>query len=157
MGCLPVLAGSGRGPRLLLCLVTMVGVASLRSNRGALSQTRIRRTLTTLLCSLLCSLLLSSALVSPLQAGSEVDRSEAYFDRTGELGSLPFRTLTDLQTRMKAITTVAQADVFWREITSLGQMPLVFGDTAVFFYRGPATTVEWIGDFTIWQAGEPLV
>lgn len=118
-----------------------------------MAQIRIQRIVATLLC----SLLLSGALLSPLQAGSEVDRSDAFFDRTGKLGELPFRTLTDFQTRMKDVMTVAQADTFWREITSLGQMPLVFGDTAVFAYRGSATTVEWIGDFTIWQAGEPLV
>lgn len=121
-----------------------------------MAQIRIQRIVATLLCSLLCSLLLSSALLSPLQAGPEVDRSDAFFDRTGKLRELPFHTLTDLKTRMGAVTTVAQTDTFWREITSLGQMPLVFGDTAVFFYRGPATTVEWIGDFTTWQTGKPL-
>jgi len=121
-----------------------------------LSQIRVQR-LTVLLRSLLCSLLLSGVLLSPLQAGSEIGRSEAFFDRTEKLRGLPFRTLADLQTRMKDTVTVAQADAFWQEITSLGQMPLVFGDTAVFFYRGAATTVEWIGDFTVWQAGKPLV
>ena len=120
-----------------------------------MSQIRVQR-LTVLLRSLLCSLLLSGVLLSPLQAGSEIGRSEAFFDRTEKLRGLPFRTLADLQTRMKDTVTVAQADAFWQEITSLGQMPLVFGDTAVFFYRGAATTVEWIGDFTTWQTGEPL-
>jgi len=107
---------------------------------GFLSQIRVQR-LTVLLRSLLCSLLLSGVLLSPLQAGSEIGRSEAFFDRTEKLRGLPFRTLADLQTRMKDTVTVAQADAFWQEITSLGQMPLVFGDTAVFFYLGAATTV----------------
>ncbi len=106
---------------------------------------------------LLCSALLCGAPISPSHASSGVNPSDVFFDRTGKLGALPFPTLADLQTRLKSLTTAPQADVFWREIVALGQMPLVFGNTAVFLYRGNAAAVDWIGDFTIWQAGEPLV
>ena len=105
---------------------------------------------------LACSALLCGAPVSPLHASSDVHPADAFFDRTGRLQQLPFPTLADLQSRLKAVTTDAQADAFWREVSALGQMPLAFGDTAVFLYRGSAAAVDWIGDFTAWQAGEPL-
>ncbi len=115
-------------------------------------QSRTLHTLTVLVCStLLCGMLLS-----PLQASSEILPAAVFFDRTGKLKELPFPTLTDLQTRLGGATTDAQADVLWRQVVALGQMPLVFGDTAVFLYRGQAAVVDWIGDFTIWQAGKPL-
>jgi enterochelin esterase-like enzyme len=117
-----------------------------------LSQSRIWRIVTLLAC----GTLLCSALLSPLQASCAVATPGAFFDRTGKLEELSFPTLADLQARLAAVTTDAQADVFWREVIALGQMPLVFGETAVFLYRGKAATVDWIGDFTTWQTGAPL-
>ena len=35
-------------------------------------------------------------------------------------------------------------------------MPLIFDDTAVFLYRGPARSVAWAGDFTRWDFEPPL-
>ena len=70
---------------------------------------------------------------------------------------MPFETLAELQAALKAVKTPAQADVFWKQVKALGQMPLVFGDTAVFLHRGKATSVSWLGDFTTWRVGDPLV
>ncbi len=80
----------------------------------------------------------------------------AFFDRTGQVKAAPFATLDDLRAALGAAKTPAQVDAVWKKITALGQMPLVFGDTAAFLYRGKGATVDWLGDFTTWRAGKPL-
>ena len=71
--------------------------------------------------------------------------------------SASFETLADLQAALKAAKTTTQVDAVWRQITALGKMPLIFDDTAAFLYRGKASSVAWVGDFTTWRSGEPLV
>ncbi len=39
---------------------------------------------------------------------------------------------------------------WWAELKSKNQIPLVDGDSVYFFYRGKATSVEWMGDFNGW-------
>lgn len=39
---------------------------------------------------------------------------------------------------------------WWTELKSKNQIPLVDGDSVYFFYRGKATSVEWMGDFNGW-------
>lgn len=103
---------------------------------------------------MLCALFL----LVPSLASAETPPG-AFFDRTGEVEvkDAPFGTLNDFQAALKAVKTPAQADAFWEQIASLNQMPLVFGDAAVFLYRGKGSAVAWVGDFTTWRAGQPLV
>jgi enterochelin esterase family protein len=99
--------------------------------------------------------LLALLLLLPIPARAETP-SGAFFDRTGQVKVAPFETLDELQAALKAAKTSAQVDAVWRQVVSLGQMPLVFGDTAAFLYRGKGATVDWLGDFTTWRAGKPL-
>jgi enterochelin esterase family protein len=99
--------------------------------------------------------LLTLLLLLPLPARAETPPG-GFFDRTGQVASAPFETPADLQKALAGAKTPAQVDAAWQQVASLGQMPLVFGDTAVFLWRGKATSVEWVGDFTTWRAGEPL-
>jgi enterochelin esterase family protein len=81
---------------------------------------------------------------------------EAFFDRTGRVSLTPFETLAELRSALAGAKTAPQVDAVWQEVVSLGQMPLVFGDTAAFLWRGKASSVAWVGDFTTWRAGDPL-
>jgi enterochelin esterase family protein len=101
------------------------------------------------------TILVIALLLLPGIAAAETPPA-AFFDRTGQVKDAPFETLTDFQSALQSIKTPAQADAFWKQVASLGQMPLVFGDTAVFLYRGKAASVQWLGDFTTWRAGDPL-
>ncbi len=95
-------------------------------------------------------------LVSPAAARASEPAANAFFDRTGRVQRAPFATLKDFDARLASLTPGKAADAFWADIVSLGQMPLVFGDTAVFLYRGPAGSVAWLGDFNKWQAKNAL-
>lgn len=41
-------------------------------------------------------------------------------------------------------------NAWWSSLKSSQQIPLVVEDSVYFFYRGPAKTVEWMGDFNGW-------
>jgi enterochelin esterase family protein len=100
-------------------------------------------------------ILLAILFLLPIPARAETPPG-GFFDRTGQVKAAPFDTLDELQAALKAAKTPAQVDAVWQQITALGQMPLVFGDTAAFLYRGKGATVDWLGDFTTWRAGKPL-
>lgn len=101
------------------------------------------------------AIILLVSLLCPAVAAAETP-PEAFFDRTGRVKVVPFETLADLQRALTGAKTAAQVDGVWRQVTALRQMPLVFGDTAAFLWRGKASSVAWVGDFTTWRAGEPL-
>ncbi|MBL7864048.1 MAG: hypothetical protein JNK10_04185 [Cyclobacteriaceae bacterium] len=41
-------------------------------------------------------------------------------------------------------------DLWWNERKSKKEVPLIAEDSVAFFYRGPASKVEWMGDFNAW-------
>lgn len=43
-----------------------------------------------------------------------------------------------------------QINSWWEERKRLKQIPLIADDSVAFLYRGPATSVEWMGDFNSW-------
>lgn len=43
-----------------------------------------------------------------------------------------------------------ELNAWWASLKSAQQIPLVVEDSVYFFYRGPAKTVEWMGDFNGW-------
>lgn len=63
----------------------------------------------------------------------------------------PFRSLAELDAAMSAAERSGDVEPLWSRVRSAGRMPLVFGDTVVFFHRSAADRVEWRGDFTDWQ------
>lgn len=84
------------------------------------------------------------------------DPEAPFHDSTGANADVPFATLGALRTRLAGLASPQAADPFWADVVALGQMPLIFGDVAVFLYRGEATSVAWLGDFTAWRGGAPL-
>lgn len=79
---------------------------------------------------------------SPIFASVPTDRTAGFADAPALRSALES---TDVETA-------------WKRVTDARAMPLVFGDTAVFLYRGPGNYVGWTGDFSNWQAlkGERL-
>lgn len=69
----------------------------------------------------------------------------------------PFESAADVEAALRGAKTAAQVDAVWQQITALGPAPLVFDDTALFLYRGKAASVAWVGDFTRWRSGDPLM
>lgn len=63
----------------------------------------------------------------------------------------PFQNLADFQQKLQDAVASGDLEPFWQVVVAAGQMPLIFGDTAVFLYRGPGQTVVWRGDFTLWD------
>ena len=61
-----------------------------------------------------------------------------------------YDSLAELEASISQALTSGEVDPFWSRVIAHGRMPLVFGRTAVFFYRGKADTVEWRGDFSEW-------
>ncbi|MBN1579442.1 MAG: hypothetical protein JXA89_01975 [Anaerolineae bacterium] len=49
-----------------------------------------------------------------------------------------------------------QANAFWTALVDNEQVPFILGDRVAFLYRGKAKSVNWVGDFTEWQAGPAL-
>lgn len=41
-------------------------------------------------------------------------------------------------------------DTIWRQLVSHNKIPLTCEDSVAFLYRGPATSVNWMGDFNGW-------
>jgi enterochelin esterase-like enzyme len=60
---------------------------------------------------------------------------------------LALTCLADFDARLGSAVRQGRLDAFWSEIEVLGQMPLIFGSTAVFLYRGPGEEVIWSGDW----------
>ena len=96
---------------------------------------------------------LASPSITFAATGSDPD---AFSDRTGNLERLPFATLSDFEKAVEDVPLRNGTDAFWKEVLSLRQMPLVFGDTAVFLYRGNARSVGWLGDFNTWKTNTAL-
>jgi enterochelin esterase-like enzyme len=93
-----------------------------------------------------------SLLIAPFSAGATSAKSDVFFDRTARLKHIPFPTLPDFEAALQ--NAALAPDLFWADVLSLQQMPLAFGATAVFLYRGGARTVAWIGDFSMWRSRE---
>ncbi len=71
------------------------------------------------------------------------------------LGGAPPARFVSLRALDRAIAEVGEGgdcEAFWGRIKASGTLPLVFGQTAVFFWRGEASTVEWRGDLVGWEA-----
>ncbi len=66
--------------------------------------------------------------------------------------SLSYTTLAEFQAALNEAVSNGQIDTFWNNLIAAKQMPLIFGNTAVFMYRGAANKVEWRGDFNYWQS-----
>lgn len=58
-----------------------------------------------------------------------------------------FTNLADFDTSLNNALATGEMNTFWQQIKSLRQMPLIFGDMAVFLYRGEAESVSWVGDW----------
>lgn len=93
-----------------------------------------------------------SLFMAPFSAGATNAKSDVFFDRTARLKHIPFPTLPDFEAALE--NAALAPDLFWADVLSLQQMPLAFGATAVFLYRGEARAVAWIGDFSTWQSSE---
>lgn len=59
----------------------------------------------------------------------------------------PFQTLAEFEVALEKAIDSDTVDLFWERIVAAGQMPLVFGETAVFMYKGEANAVAWCADF----------
>jgi enterochelin esterase-like enzyme len=66
----------------------------------------------------------------------------------------PFANLAEFEAQLSLAVGRDEVDPFWASILALRQMPLIFGDTAVFLYRGQANTIAWRLDWTISDRGE---
>ena len=64
----------------------------------------------------------------------------------------PFASLAELDLAIAEVGQGAGPEVFWARVTASTPFPLVFDRTAVFFWRGAATSVEWRGDLVGWEA-----
>ncbi len=65
--------------------------------------------------------------------------------------SEPFASLAELELALEAIRLGGETETSWQRVLASGPMPLVFGRTAVFLYRGEANLVEWRGDLSSWS------
>lgn len=90
---------------------------------------------------------------TPLHAPIEELADLPAFANPGFVGDPPFPTLAEFDRALNAAQTSAQTEAFWTAVQSVGQMPLIFGDHAIFLYRGPARSVQWAGDWINWQPG----
>ncbi len=61
--------------------------------------------------------------------------------------SSEFSTLAEFDSLRRTAIQSDRIDPFWDIVVATGQMPLVFGETVVFLYRGLADSVIWRGDF----------
>jgi enterochelin esterase-like enzyme len=62
-----------------------------------------------------------------------------------------FSSLVELDAALADVAKGGGPDRFWARVTASGSLPLVFGETAVFFWRGQAASVEWRGDLVGWE------
>ncbi|BDG03489.1 alpha/beta hydrolase [Anaeromyxobacter oryzae] len=63
-----------------------------------------------------------------------------------------FPSLAALDVAVAQLERGGPVEPFWARVRACGRMPLVFGDTAIFFHRSNADRVEWRGDFTGWSS-----
>lgn len=66
-------------------------------------------------------------------------------------GPAPFADMDDFNAALQAASASGEVEPFWERVLAHQTMPLIFDDTAVFFYRGDAESVEWRGDFSGWD------
>ncbi len=70
------------------------------------------------------------------------------------LAAQPFVSLDDLDRAIAAVAKGKSANAFWERVVAEKRMPLIFGETVVFLYRGEGKTVEWRGDHVGWRPSE---
>ena len=68
-------------------------------------------------------------------------------ENPGDAGNPALATLDDLDRRIAEVADGRDADAFWRDVEAVGHMPLIYGTSAVFLYRGSGTSVSWEGDW----------
>lgn len=78
----------------------------------------------------------------------------ALLSTSSHLAAQPFASLADLDRAIAAVAKGKSADAFWDRVVAEKRMPLIFGETAVFLYRGEGKTVEWRGDHVGWRPSE---
>jgi enterochelin esterase family protein len=66
----------------------------------------------------------------------------------------PFASLSELEKSIQAVESGGDAEALWRRVLAHRTMPLIFDQTAVFFWRGDAGSLEWRGDFNLWKSTE---
>jgi enterochelin esterase-like enzyme len=85
-------------------------------------------------------------------------------------GEVPFSTLDKLIEALETAASSDKVDPLWNQILAFKQMPLIYGDIALFLYRGDAARVDWSGDWSsivssaghrlgktsLWMAAAPL-
>lgn len=87
-----------------------------------------------------------------------VQVSPAFFSNQPDQTHM-FDTLADFDARLNDALATGEVNTFWQQIKSLRQMPLIFGELAVFLYRGETESVSWVGDWnkvastTGWRLG----
>lgn len=62
-----------------------------------------------------------------------------------------FASLGEAHAAMETVIRGGDADPFWSRVLAHRVMPLVFGEQALFLWRGEAGSVEWRGDFSSWS------
>jgi enterochelin esterase family protein len=62
-----------------------------------------------------------------------------------------FASLADLDRAIAEVEQGGDPELFWARVTASAPFPLVFGQTAVFFWRGAGKSVEWRGDLVGWE------
>lgn len=87
------------------------------------------------------ALTLVAALLVATPAAAQVDAG---------VPAAPFGSLAEVDAALAAVEAAASAEPLWARIVAAHAMPLVFGETAVFFHRTKAAQVEWRGDFNGW-------
>lgn len=60
-----------------------------------------------------------------------------------------FASYEELQAGIRS--AAGAGDAFWNRVLAHKTMPLIFGERAVFLWRGSAQKVEWRGDFSLWD------
>lgn len=61
-----------------------------------------------------------------------------------------YNEFTSTLASMNAAPTQQERDNVWNRLVESKQIPFVIEDSVAFLYRGPATSVAWIGDFNEW-------
>jgi hypothetical protein len=64
-------------------------------------------------------------------------------------GDITSATLEEFESMLEQAVADDDYDPLWDAIVATGQMSLIFGNTAVFMYRGEAVSVTWSADFVV--------
>lgn len=70
---------------------------------------------------------------------------------------MPFDSFVDTLETLAASGDQNELDVLWGLLIAGNQVPYVEGEKVAFLYRGEASSVGWVGDFSYWERGQPLV